>query len=96
MADRVLPSRDAEYWPAFVTMLEEEGLDGAATVFEAWWSGRLVDREAFDYEAATRRLCGLKLAEALQWWGQRLDGESFSMDEWAAAVVDAALPDLEV
>ena len=58
MADRVLPSRDAEYWPAFVTMLEEEGLDGAATVFEAWWSGRLVDREAIEKKQLIEQFVG--------------------------------------
>ncbi len=48
---RDLPSRDIRsqaWWENVADNLDETGLSEAADVIRAWWSGRLVDREAIE------------------------------------------------
>ena len=84
MADRVLPSRDAigngGEFIDLLTYLQHVLLPLAI----AWESGRLVDREAFDYEAATDTAVELLTVEP------RWDASATQL------VVDAALPDQDV
>ena len=95
MADRVLPSRDS-FSDADIKTLYKHGFFDEEKIIMAYVSGRLVDREAIDYEAAADQL-GL-----IDWMAmQTKHPSSVEMPpyEWllaeANAVVDAALPDLE-
>ena len=56
MADRVLPSRDDAAAMLRGELDEDEGARIVADLLRLAASGRLVDREAFDYEAAKEYL----------------------------------------
>ena len=81
LADRVLPSREK-----FNEQYPDDWPEGWRDVLDAYASGRLVDREAIDYEAA---------GAVMEDWAEYLEDKA---GRWAATVeaVDAALPDQEV
>ncbi len=84
MVDRLLPSREeVNHWLVGipVPVIRED----IKNVLQLYASGRLVDREAIDYEAAAE-----KYATQRPGVGPVTDAKR------ARAVVDAALPDLEV
>ncbi len=58
MADRVLPSRDS-FSDADIKTLYKHGFFDEEKIIMAYVSGRLVDREALDYEAMARKVYAL-------------------------------------
>ncbi len=75
MADRVLPSREETAWAAEYGWPEDERWQA---ILQAYVSGRLVDRETIDYEAAANEL----------WKSFKEQADTL---EAAKSIVDAAL-----
>ncbi len=92
MADRVLPSREESAKRA--GQLRAEGLSFTAEylALDAIASGRLVDREAIDYEAAAVMLAELRRVKVIMvdanHSARRIVDAAFGLDVFVAAIGD--------